>query len=193
MARKQELSQESMQKQLKQGEQVLWSSEAASFGFLEAEDGRKELKKMVTALVVIPALLLGYVSIAPNISKGLIVFALLILLAILVSPYLAYRTLCRRQYLITNQRILVFLGDWLQAYMDLESADDVAVHSLKPGVDTVSLGKPITEEGSRQLRWRSAHPMSDDMGHASGLVLYAIPRADEVVSLLESLSEKRAA
>ena len=193
MARKNELTQECLQDHLKQGEQVLWSGEAASFGFLEAEDGKKELKKMVTALVVVPALILGYVSITPNVSTGLIGLALLILLGILVSPYLAYRTLARRQYLITNQRILVFLGDWLQAYMDLEAADAVAVHNLKPGVDSVALGKPIMEEGSRQLRWRSAHPMSDDMGHASGLVLYAIPRADEVVSLLESLSEKEAA
>lgn len=193
MARKNELDQAALQKQLKQGEQVLWSGEAASFGLLEAADGKKELKKIVTALVVVPTLLLAYVNITPKISTGIISLTLLILAAILLSPLLTYRTLSRRQYLITNRRVLVFLGDWMQADMELAAADKVAVYNMKNGVDSVVLGSKIMQEGNRQLRWRSAHPLSDDMGHSTGLVLYGIPRADEVVSLLESLSEEKAA
>ena len=170
--------------QLRDNEQVLWAKDAVHFSLLQGRDGTKVRNKMLGAVLGMGAFLGLYLAVAPEISANLILMLLVILAAMLVTPVLACRTLNDRRYVITNQRVLVFKGDWLQAEMERQAVDAVEVYDTLPDAKSLALGKPIQEEGDRQLRWRSMHPFGGDHGSYDALVLYAIPDAKGAMEVL---------
>ena len=184
-----------LDKTLRDGEQVLWSGKTEAFPLL-AGDARVQIlgKWIGTAVVVV--LLALYIANGGN-GKGLIVGVLGVAALLLVSPFVERRNVLRQSYCITDQRVILISGDQTVYFMELDGIDGFRTVTGKTEYGSLVLGSCIFEDIRRQLRWRACHPKMDSQGGktsgtAMGLVLFNLKDCRGAEELLRRYVEEAA-
>ena len=174
---------------LNEGETVLWHSETKPFGLLEGRDGKKVLKKMITAVVVFGGLTAAYMTMMEDVKTGFAAILLVVMAAMLIAPVVEWASVKKQAYWLTNQRAILVKGVLTASFLQLARVDDYTVVPMENGNSCLVLGSKVVQEGTKQLRWRSAHPLEDSQSAGKtidGLVFYNVENVQAAVSVLES-------
>ena len=152
-----------LDKTLRDGEQVLWSGKTEAFPLL-ADDAKVQiLSKWIGTVAAAVVLLALYIGNAGD-GKGLIVGVLGVAALLLVSPFVERRNVLRQSYCITDQRVILISGDQTVYFMELEGIDGFRTVTGKTAYGSLVLGSCIFEDIRRQLRWRACHPKMESQG-----------------------------
>lgn len=184
-----------LDKTLRDGEQVLWSGKTEAFPLLTGDARVQILGKWIGTAVVVVLLAL-YIANGGN-GKGLIVGVLVVAALLLVSPFVERRNVLRQSYCITDQRVILISGDQTVYFMELDGIDGFRTVTGKTEYGSLVLGSCIFEDIRRQLRWRACHPKMDSQGGktsgtAMGLVLFNLKDCRGAEELLRRYVEEAA-
>ena len=184
-----------LDKTLRDGEQVLWSGKTEAFPLLTGDARVQILGKWIGTAVVVVLLAL-YIANGGN-GKGLIVGVLGVAALLLVSPFVERRNVLRQSYCITDQRVILISGDQTVYFMELDGIDGFRTVTGKTEYGSLVLGSCIFEDIRRQLRWRACHPKMDSQsgktsGAAMGLVLFNLKDCRGAEELLRRYVEEAA-
>lgn len=185
-----------LDKTLRDGEQVLWSGKTEAFPLLTGDARVQILGKWIGTAVVAVVLLALYIANGGN-GKGLIVGVLGVAALLLVSPFVERRNVLRQSYCITDQRVILISGDQTVYFMELDGIDGFRTVTGKTEYGSLVLGSCIFEDIRRQLRWRACHPKMDSQGGktsgtAMGLVLFNLKDCRGAEELLRRYVEEAA-
>ena len=185
-----------LDKTLRDGEQVLWSGKTEAFPLLTGDARVQILEKWIGTAVVAVVLLALYIANGGN-GKGLIVGVLAVAALLLVSPFVERRNVLRQSYCITDQRVILISGDQTVYFMELDGIDGFRTVTGKTEYGSLVLGSCIFEDIRRQLRWRACHPKMDSQGGktsgtAMGLVLFNLKDCRGAEELLRRYVEEAA-
>lgn len=185
-----------LDKALRDGEQVLWSGKTEAFPLLTGDARVQILGKWIGTAVVAVVLLALYIANGGN-GKGLIVGVLGVAALLLVSPFVERRNVLRQSYCITDQRVILISGDQTVYFMELDGIDGFRTVTGKTEYGSLVLGSCIFEDIRRQLRWRACHPKMDSQGGktsgtAMGLVLFNLKDCRGAEELLRRYVEEAA-
>ena len=181
-----------LEKNLREGETVVWESGTLTFRLLDGKEGRKSLLQWVLSAVCYIAILIFYASYGAVTLK--VATVLTALLAVMIAmPVLSYRQLLAQRYYLTNQRAILIKKDGVICTMERAKINAVRLYPGKPGA-SLALGRSLLDEGGKQLRWRSTHakehPNSVGGLNALGLVFYNVERAETAMRLLQADVER---
>ena len=184
-----------LDKTLRDGEQVLWSGKTEAFPLLTGDARVQILGKWIGTAVVVVLLAL-YIANGGN-GNGLIVGVLGVAALLLVSPFVERRNVLRQSYCITDQRVILISGDQTVYFMELDGIDGFRTVTGKTEYGSLVLGSCIFEDIRRQLRWRACHPKMDSQGGktsgtAMGLVLFNLKDCRGAEELLRRYVEEAA-
>ena len=185
-----------LNKTLRDGEQVLWSGKTEAFPLLAGDARVQILGRWIGTAVVAVVLLALYIANGGN-GKGLIVGVLGVAALLLVSPFVERRNVLRQSYCITDQRVILISGDQTVYFMELDGIDGFRTVTGKTEYGSLVLGSCIFEDIRRQLRWRACHPKMDSQGGktsgtAMGLVLFNLKDCRGAEELLRRYVEEAA-
>lgn len=185
-----------LDKTLRDGEQVLWSGKTEAFPLLAGDARVQILGRWIGTAVVAVVLLALYIANGGN-GKGLIVGVLGVAALLLVSPFVERRNVLRQSYCITDQRVILISGDQTVYFMELDGIDGFRTVTGKTEYGSLVLGSCIFEDIRRQLRWRACHPKMDSQGGktsgtAMGLVLFNLKDCRGAEELLRRYVEEAA-
>ena len=185
-----------LDKTLRDGEQVLWSGKTEAFPLLTGDARVQILGKWIGTAVVAVVLLALYIANGGN-GKGLIVGVLGVAALLLVSPFVERRNVLRQSYCITDQRVILISGDQTVYFMELDGIDGFRTVTGKTAYGSLVLGSCIFEDIRRQMRWRACHPKMDSQsgktsGAAMGLVLFNLKDCRGAEELLRRYVEEAA-
>ena len=185
-----------LDKTLRDGEQVLWSGKTEAFPLLTGDARVQILGRWIGTAVVAVVLLALYIANGGN-DKGLIVGVLGVAALLLVSPFVERRNVLRQSYCITDQRVILISGDQTVYFMELDGIDGFRTVTGKTEYGSLVLGSCIFEDIRRQLRWRACHPKMDSQGGktsgtAMGLVLFNLKDCRGAEELLRRYVEEAA-
>ena len=185
-----------LDKTLRDGEQVLWSGKTEAFPLLTGDARVQILEKWIGTVAAAVVLLALYIGNAGD-GKGLIVGVLVVAALLLVSPFVERRNVLRQSYCITDQRVILISGDQTVYFMELEGIDGFRTVTGKTAYGSLVLGSCIFEDIRRQLRWRACHPKMDSQGGktsgtAMGLVLFNLKDCRGAEELLRRYVEEAA-
>ena len=185
-----------LDKTLRDGEQVLWSGKTEAFPLLTGDARVQILGKWIGTAVVAVVLLALYIANGGN-GKGLIVGVLGVAALLLVSTFVERRNVLRQSYCITDQRVILISGDQTVYFMELDGIDGFRTVTGKTEYGSLVLGSCIFEDIRRQLRWRACHPKMDSQGGktsgtAMGLVLFNLKDCRGAEELLRRYVEEAA-
>ena len=182
----------SLQKNLRDGESVLWESGTLPFGILDGKEGRKTLLKWILCAVCYIAIILFY-AVHDAVTPKFIIILTALFGVMAIMPILSYREVLAQKYYITNERALLIKKDGRICTMNLDTINAVKLYPIGPGA-ALALGKSILDEGDSQLRWRSTHakehPNSVGGINALGLVFYNVEHAENAMHLLQADAAK---
>ena len=185
-----------LDKTLRDGEQVLWSGKTEAFPLLAGDARVQILGRWIGTAVVAVVLLALYIANGGN-GKGLIVGVLGVAALLLVSPFVERRNVLRQSYCITDQRVILISGDQTVYFMELDGIDGFRTVTGKTEYGSLVLGSCIFGDIRRQLRWRACHPKMDiqsgtTSGAAMGLVLFNLKDCRGAEELLRRYVEEAA-
>ena len=185
-----------LDKTLRDGEQVLWRGKTEAFPLLAGDARAQILGKWIGTAVAAIILLALYIANGGN-GKGLIVGVLGVAALLLVSPFVERRNVLRQSYCITDQRVILISGDQTVYFMELEGIDGFRTVTGKTEYGSLVLGSCIFEDIRRQLRWRACHPKMDSQGGktsgaAMGMVLFNLKDCRGAEELLRRYVEEAA-
>ena len=177
-----------LDKTLRDGEQVLWSGKTEAFPLLTGDARVQILEKWIGTAVVAVVLLALYIANGGN-GKGLIVGVLGVAALLLVSPFVERRNVLRQSYCITDRRVILISGDQTVYFMELDGIDGFRTVTGKTEYGSLVLGSCIFEDIRRQLRWRACHPKTNvqsdgPMDKAEGLVLFSVSDSKKAADCL---------
>ena len=177
-----------MDKTLRDGEQVLWRGKTEAFPLLAGDARAQILGKWIGTAVAAIILLALYIANGGN-GKGLIVGVLGVAALLLVSPFVERRNVLRQSYCITDQRVILISGDQTVYFMELDGIDGFRTVTGKTEYGSLVLGSCIFEDIRRQLRWRACHPKTNvqsdgPMDKAEGLVLFSVSDSKKAADCL---------
>ena len=177
-----------LDKTLRDGEQVLWRGKTEAFPLLAGDARAQILGKWIGTAVAAIILLALYIANGGN-GKGLIVGVLGVAALLLVSPFVERRNVLRQSYCITDQRVILISGDQTVYFMELEGIDGFRTVTGKTAYGSLAVGSCIFEDIRRQLRWRACHPKTNvqsdgPMDKAEGLVLFSVSDSKKAADCL---------
>ena len=177
-----------VQDSLQEGETILWSGQTEKFSLTGGQDGKKVLRKMLISAVVVGGLMAVYVTRVESVKGNLLAIMGVVLAVLLLAPIMEWSGLQKQRYWLTNQRAIMVKGSLAAFSLPLKNLDDYTIISMENGGDCLVLGSKVVAEGSKQLRWRAAHPLEDSQSAGkiiNGMVFYNIKNASSAVSILE--------
>ena len=127
-----------LDKTLRDGEQVLWSGKTEAFPLLTGDARVQILGKWIGTAVVVVLLAL-YIANGGN-GKGLIVGVLGVAALLLVAPFVERRNVLRQSYCITDQRVILISGDQTVYFMELDGIDGFRTVTGKTEYGSLVLG-----------------------------------------------------
>lgn len=184
---------------LQKGETVLWHSAANPFPLLDSHqrNGARIILQWVAAVVLTAGVLWAYTSNNGGASPKFITAMLVVGALILLAPIREWKTILGQQYLITDRRIIVLRGKNTVFSMAVSSLEGWRVVEGECPAPCLVFGPEIYEDIGKQLRWRAAHPKerlsSGEEDNSTGLVFYNLADASAAVTLLEQLTDTKAA
>lgn len=184
---------------LQKGETVLWHSAADPFPLLDSHqrNGSRIILQWVAAVALTAGVLWAYTSNNEAGSPKFITAMLVVGALILLAPVREWKTLLGQQYLITDRRVMVVRGKNTVFSMALSGMEGWRVVEDECPAPCLVFGPEIFEDIGKQLRWRAAHPKerpsSPEEDNSTGLVFYNLADAPAAITLLEQLTDTKAA
>lgn len=177
--------QKALNETLRSGERVLWQGGTEPFRLWDSREGKRSILLRALGVLLIGALAVA--ELTAESRQALILYgSLLLLAALIITPFQDRRALLSQRYFVTNERALLIRGNGETFAMELPAA--AALYRPEPTGVTVALGEALLPEKDKQLRWRSLHPkIASDSGETvtEGLVFYQPGRAEEALRLLQ--------
>ena len=178
-----------LDKTLRDGEQVLWSGKTEAFPLLTGDARVQILGKWIGTGAVTAVLLRLYIGNSPDWSLKAVIAVLLVAALLIVSPFVEKWNVLGQQYWITDQRVIFMSRDRTFYYMELADIDDIRLVEGQTEEGTLVVGSRVFEDIKRQLRWRACHPKTNvqsdgPMDKAEGLVLFSVSDSKKAADCL---------
>jgi len=179
----------------KQNETVQWESKTEDFPLLAPGVRFSIFLKWILTVVIFGGFLTGYGISNGGVNPWFCGACILIALLIILSPFWERRNALRCRYMITDQRILLSVGNKTPYYIDLVKLDGCKVITDRSGKKSLLFGSCLFNSKEKQLRWQTVHPKTDLQanntdGSVIGLIFYYPEKLDAAVSLLKLLGKK---
>lgn len=179
----------------KQNETIQWESKAENFPLLAPGVRSSIFLKWILTVVIFGGFLTGYAISNGGVNPWFCGACIIIALLIIFSPVLERRNVLKCRYLITDQRILLSIGNKTPYYIDLAKLDSCKVITDRSGKKSMIFGSCLFNSKEKQLRWQTGHPKTDLQanntdGSVIGLIFYHPEKLDAAVSLLKLLGKK---
>lgn len=186
---------ERLKEYLRENEQVRWESKAKAFSTLGGKYGKKFAVKLLVAIVVAAAVIVGHLNSGNNPKTGLIALVAAVVAYVAVAPFLEKNKLMKIRYWITDQRVIVLGSDKLMRSMELGEIDSFKVEDDGGAKDCLVLGSSVFQDAEKSMRWRTISPKTDEgkKDHALGLILYNVENVKGAVDLLKAYGCARVA
>jgi len=175
------------------GEEILWQEKIQHFRYFDGLDGKKAKKNLILSVCIVLALLIVYLVAAPVVEGKIVAILCVVLLVVAFLPVLRYKGMLKKEYYVTNKRVVVWNGRDIAAAMELKDVDAMQVFLRQGDAGCLSLGSAVVAEQEKQLRWRSGMPLADESHEAGknalGMVLYSVAHVDAAVTAIEKAKQ----
>ena len=181
---------EEISKLLAPGEQVLWASSSAPGELMDADNKTRNIRWFAGVGAAFIVLMFLYIRAVIGAGSNIfnIVTGLIVILSVVIffDPISTYRKLKKVEYVITNERVIVYASSSSHFSLPISKASPVRLLDDGNGFTTLVIG-PETKARTDRLRSYGLVGRSVTEGESDTRypVLYHVADADKALAILE--------